>query len=161
MNNLRFAVAMERYEKKYYLRQDGIYKDNEGLKKVLAKDEREHANIVDDLLHNVKNKLKDRDFLVEVKNIFSEAPDIVIEESSVNKEVDFYKGALIKEQESINLYKELKDKTEKVEEKAIFEFLISQKEDHYNFIEDLIKYFERHGQVYEVSEYGFRCEMKH
>ena len=127
---------------------------------LFAKDEREHANIVDDLLHNVKNKLEDRDFLVEVKNIFSEAPDIVIKESSVNKEVDFYKGALIKEQESINLYKELKDKTEKVEEKAIFEFLTSQEEDRYSFIEDLIKYFERHGHVYEVSEYGFRREMK-
>ena len=34
MNNLEFAVAMERDGEKYYLRQAEIYKDNEGLKKV-------------------------------------------------------------------------------------------------------------------------------
>ncbi|MCI0502862.1 MAG: ferritin family protein [Fusobacteria bacterium] len=163
MNNLEFAFAMEREGEQYYLKQAELYKDNEGLRNVcilMAKDERVHANIIDDLLHNVRNKLSDRDFLSEVKSIFKDAPDVNIKSDSVNKELDFYKEALLKEQESINLYKELKVKAETVEEKAIFEFLISQEEDHCHLITELINFLEKNGTLPEASEYGFSCNIK-
>lgn len=163
MNNLEFAISMERDGEEYYLKQAEKYKDNPNLKRVceiMAKDERAHANIMDDLLHNVKTKLEERSFLDEVKSVFADAPDVVIDEKSTHKEIDFYESALKKEQASIDLYKKLREESKSLEEKAVFEFLISQEEDHYKYIEELIKYFNDHGQILDKSEFGFTCTIK-
>ena len=149
MNNLEFAIAMEKEGERYYLAQAELNKDN-SLNKVcllMAEDERKHAKILADLLKGKREKLEDRDFFLE------ETKDGAVDAKS---QLEFYKDAQEKEKESIELYLKLRDASCLKEDVEIYDFLIAQEKEHYEVLGELIKLLTHGEEWVESPEFGLR-----
>lgn len=119
MEILDYAIKMEMDGEKFYLELAERNKDNKlnVVFKSLASDEAHHAKIIKDKKHGITTSL-DGGAQATIKNVFS-GSDFKIESSSP-EQVDAYKGALDKEQESIDLYKKLLSESDK--DKKLFTF---------------------------------------
>ena len=130
MNDLEFAIDMEYDGEKYYKQQAEINKDNSlhSVCLMLAADEQNHAMILTAKMNEKAFQLKDADTLSEAKSIFKGINDIKAEDKETASQLDFYRIASEKEQQSIDLYTRYLAKAESSEEKALFEFLIAQEQ---------------------------------
>lgn len=155
MNILEFAIDMETEGKKFYLRHAEENKENSLyiIFKMLADDEKRHADILRAYQNQVKSELPDSYlsdhtdiFKGQIKNDIKQRPE----------QLDAYREALKKEQESINLYRSLLDKSDKIDDIDIFGYLIEQEELHFRLIDDLIYHLERPASWVESAEFGVR-----
>ncbi len=155
MDVLEYAIKMENDGEKFYL---DLAEKNKGNKlnnvfRSLANDEAHHAKIIQDKKEGVSTSINGKTETAE-KNVFSD--DEFKLENDVPGQVDAYKGALEKEQESIDLYKKLQSESGEGEE--LFSFLIEQEEGHYKLIEEIIEMVNRPNEWVESAEFGRRKE---
>ena len=158
MNNLEFAIAMEKEGEEFYLKQAELNKDNSLYKvcMLMAEDERKHAKVLADLLKGKKDKLENRDFFKEIKVVFSEANNILGDSLDPESQLKFYEEAQDKEKESIELYLKLRDASCEEEDVKVYNFIIDQEKEHYKVLGELIKLL-THGQEWvENAEFGLR-----
>jgi rubrerythrin len=156
MNVLDYAINMEMEGVDFY-NDLALTLEGSGLHKVclsLAQDETNHAKIITNLKNSIKMPLKERPAL-DTNNIFS-GNDFFKNEKKYSGQIDLYKLALGKEQESIDLYKRLLD--EMKEDKSIYAFLIKQEEEHYSVISEILKMLTRPNDWVESAEFGVREE---
>lgn len=156
MNILDYAIKIE-------LDGVGFYNDlaltaeGSGLNKIclsLAQDEENHARILKNKKDNIKAPLEERPAL-RTENIFSTPVDFGIDKN-YQAQIDLYKLALDKEQQSIDLYNKLL--YEMQEDKELFEFLIKQEQEHYRIISDILTMINRPNEWVESAEFGIREE---
>lgn len=158
MNNLEFAIAMEKEGERYYLAQAELNKDN-SLNKVcllMAEDERKHAKILADLLKGKREKLEDRDFFMDLKSVFDNLEETKDGAVDAKSQLEFYKDAQEKEKESIELYLKLRDASCLKEDVEIYDFLIAQEKEHYEVLGELIKLLTHGEEWVESPEFGLR-----
>ena len=158
MNNLEFAIAMEKEGEEFYLKQAELNKDNSLYKvcMLMAEDERKHAKVLADLLKGKKDKLENRDFFKEIKVVFSEANNILGDSLDPESQLKFYEEAQDKEKESIELYLKLRDASCEEEDVKVYNFIIDQEKEHYKVLGELIELL-THGQEWvENAEFGLR-----
>jgi rubrerythrin len=74
----------------------------------------------------------------------------------IPSQIDSYRFALEKEKESIDLYTDLKEKSESSDDKEIYDFLIEQEKDHYKTINSLIDFLTKSEDWVESAEFGVR-----
>ena len=155
MDILEYAIKMENDGEKFYLELAEQNKDTKlnNVFRSLANDEAHHAKIIRDKRQGIATSFSE-ETETAAKNVFSD--DEFMIESDVPGQVDAYKGALEKEQESIDLYKKLKSEAEGDEE--LFSFLIEQEEGHYKLIEEIIEMVNRPNEWVESAEFGRRKE---
>ena len=157
MDILEFAINMEIEGNKYYMEQAEANKDN-GLYKVfimLAEDENKHA----DIIKHKKEGGKYSSAKVEktkADTIFEDKDQKVSEITLSPEQVDAYRFALDKEQESIDLYTELKSKSKGDEE--MFDFLIEEETKHFNLLSEVVELLTHAKQWVESAEFGVREE---
>ena len=158
MNDLEFAIDMEYDGEKYYKQQAEINKDNSlhAVCLMLAADEQNHAMILTAKLNEKAFQLKDTDTLSEAKSIFEGIGDIKAEDKETASQLDFYRIASEKEQQSIDLYTRYLAKAEGAEEKALFEFLIAQEQKHFAVLDELALLLSRAEEWVENAEFGIR-----
>jgi len=160
MNILEVAIAMEVDLEKYYLKQAKINEDN-SLNKIftmLAKDEREHADILRSKAKELNYDLKPSETLVESKKIFKEMDDFELEIKDLPTQLDSFRMALDMEKKSIVAYEKILAETEDEKAKGLFEFLIKQEEEHFKIIEQLVIHLIRPEDWVEDAEFGIREE---
>jgi rubrerythrin len=155
MDILEFAINMELEGSRYYTEQAEANKDN-GLFQVftaLAQDEQKHAKMIGEMKAGDKipqDKLEDSN----AQNIFTDSAKRISEISSTPEQLDVYRLALDKEQESIELYRELSQKSK--EGSALYEFLIGEETKHFNLMSDMVNLLENPKQWVESAEFGTR-----
>ncbi len=157
MNILEFAINMEKEGAKFYFDQAEKNKGN-GLNVVftaLADDEKNHAKILGGFSKDKTIEFSDSNlsgaegvFKDHFKNDIKPAPG----------QIDIYREALKKEQESIDLYRSFLDKSNDIRDTKLFGYLIEQEELHYSKIEDIIYYLEKAESWVESAEFGNREE---
>lgn len=160
MNVLEFAINMELEGEKYYSEQAEKNKDN-GLKNIfiiLAKDENDHAKILQNKLNNLPYKLNNSDTLSEVKNLFDEIKDFNSEIKQIPEQLDLYTAALEKEKESVELYEKLLAEANDGESRDLYKFLINQEKDHYTTLEEIVSQLNKVNDWVESAEFGLRPE---
>lgn len=160
MRSIEFAIKMELDGEQYYMEQAEKHK-NTNLHTVfltLAKDERKHANILKDRLNKLTPELSDTTSYTEYKNIFEQAEDFYSSIKETLEPVDVYLLAMEKEQEAIDLYREMLSEASNEQDKAIFEFLIKEEETHYAILEDIVSHVSRPIEWVESAEFGLREE---
>ena len=155
MDILVYAIKMELDGEKYYKEQAELNREN-SLYNVfmdLAKDECDHARILEDKARGLlyRPNAPVRPF---VQNVFAKSDKK--EFSRVSDQVDTYKMALEKERQSIDLYKKLSG--ESPGDKEIFDYLISQEEEHCEILEEILKIASRPQEWVESAEFGEREE---
>lgn len=155
MDILEYAIKMEKDGEKFYLDLAKKNKDNKlsNVFRSLANDEAHHAKIIRDKKEGISTPPSGK-AEPAAENVFSDAQFKI--ESDIPGQVDAYKGALEKEQESIDLYKKLQ--SESGESKEFFAFLIEQEEGHYKLIEEIIEMVNRPNEWVESAEFGRRKE---
>ena len=157
MDIWEFAINMELDGEKYYNEQAAKNQGN-GLNAVflmLAKDERDHANILTGISKGLPFKSSEPVNSV-IKNIFNEMADFRSEIKEIPAQLDVYRTALEMEKQSIDLYKKLL--YEASHDKVLFEYLIKQEEAHYEIVEEIVKMVSRPDEWVESAEFGDREE---
>ncbi|MGI6561145.1 MAG: ferritin family protein [Clostridia bacterium] len=158
MNTLEFAIRIEYEGRDFYLKQAELSED-EGLKAVflsLANEEEHHAKILESKLNGLPYEIKVSTALTKAEKIFNDGEFIKSETFDIPRQRDVYESALRKEQESIDLYKEMKNEAKDPKEKEIFELLIKQETEHYNVFEGLIELLTKAEDWVESAEFGNR-----
>lgn len=160
MNSIEFAINMEHDGIKYYTEQAKINKNN-SLNTVfllLAKDEENHARILQNKCDELSFDLKDNHTLSEVKNVFREMADFKNEIKEIPSQVDLYRTALEKEKQSIDLYNGFLSEAMDEKEKKLFKYLVNQESGHFALLEELILLVNRPDDWIEAAEFGVREE---
>lgn len=158
MNILAVAIAMEVDLEQYYLKQAEENKDNSlnQLFIMLAKDEREHANLLRSRAEELNYELEASETLVESKKTFKEMEDFEVDIKDLPSQLDSFRLALEMEKKSIAAYEKMLADTEDEKAKELFEFLIDQEKGHYQIIEQLVIHLTRPEDWVEDAEFGIR-----
>lgn len=160
MNIFEFAIKMELDGEKYYMEQAKLAKDS-ALKKVLsmlAKDERSHAEVLQKKYHDSSYDVKNFGWTSDAKNVFEEAGDMDHVYKAIPDQLDFYRMALEKEQESIELYSEYVNEAEDADIKELFEYLVKLEKEHYDILEEIVIQINKANDWVESAEFGIREE---
>lgn len=160
MNVLEFAINMELEGEKYYNKQAENNNDN-GLKNIflmLAKDENDHAKILQNKSNNLPYELNNNETLSEAKNLFKGIKDLKNEIKQTPEQLDLYRAALEKEKESIHLYEKLLSEAIDDKSRDLFKFLINQEKDHYTTLDELVSQLNKCNDWVESAEFGVRSE---
>lgn len=168
MNIFDFALQMELDGEKYYREMASGTKHND-LKQVLeglADDEKRHYQIIQSAQNQTFGhiQLEDDPSLRSVRNIFSidncKEPagknDLI--EKLKEEQSDIYRAALRKEQESVELYRKLKEDAEEDETKKIFTTLMQEEEKHVDVIENIIEMLNHVNDWVESAEFNLKGE---
>lgn len=155
MKNLEFAINMELDGIKFYTNQAMLNKNN-GLYTVcmmLADDEASHAKMLLDSLKNDSFKLSEQKVDPNQKNVFTDISEKEIKDIG---QLDFYRIALEKEKESIDLYAEFSQNATASSEKKFFDYMVNQEQHHYNILEELTSLLRIAEEWVEAAEFGVR-----
>ena len=155
MDILDFAINMEMEGNKFYAEQAEANKDS-GLAvvfKLLAEDELKHAGLIKekksgDIFSSQKVKKS------KAQNLFADKDQKISDIKASPEQLDAYRFALDKEQESIDLYIELSQKAEGGRE--LFEFLIGEEEKHFKIVNNMVEMLSRPKEWVESAEFGIR-----
>ena len=139
MNYLEFAIKMELDGEKYYREQAEKNKDNSlhTVFLMLAEDERSHAEILRNKANELSYELKDSVAFPEYKNVFEGMDDFESEVKVSPDQLDVYRMALKKEEESIELYEKMLSEAVNDDDKELFKYLIEQEKTHYAIFDEL------------------------
>ena len=156
MNSMEFAINAEHDGEKYYTEQAEINRDND-LNTVfilLAKDEENHARILQNKFNDLSYVLQDNNTLSKSKNVFKGSGDFKNEIRTIPNQLDLYRFALEKEKQSIDLYKKLLSESTDDRTKKLFEYLIKQEVEHFAILEELVLLVSRPDEWVESAEFG-------
>lgn len=155
MNVLAVAIAMEVDLEQYYLKQAEINKGN-SLDKMfimLAKDEREHADLLRKRADKLNYELEASETLVESKKLFENMEDFEMEIKAAPIQLDAVRMALDMEKKSIDAYGKMLSETDDKEAKELFEFLIKQEQEHFDLLEELVFHLSKPEEWVEDAEF--------
>jgi rubrerythrin len=158
MGILTNAIKMEIDGEKYYRNLAEMNKDNHlhGVFQKLADDEKDHAHVLKQKEEHQECTLKKSQTFQKASSVFQSLEEFKSEIKEIPSQIDSYRFALEKEQESIDLYTDLKEKAESGGDKEIYDFLIEQEKDHYNTINSLIDFLTKSEDWVESAEFGVR-----
>lgn len=161
MNIFDFALKMELDGEKYYRDFAGKTKDDD-LKKVLiglAEDEKRHYEIIQ-LAQNQTFKFIQADpALAKIKNVFADNTELVGDKKAIiaklkDEQFDYYQAALVKENQSVELYQKLKETVDDPDGKAICEKLIHEEEKHVEVLDNIIEMLNHVNDWVESAEFN-------
>lgn len=158
MNILDLALSMELDLRDFYLQQARRNSGNslEVVFRKLAKEEENHASIIRNNSDRLIIPMEDSNLLSEVKYIFRNISDFKINIKELPSQLDAYRMALDKEQESLAFYQRLLDEARTEHAKRVFTFLKDQEDHHCIILEELVKLASRPEEWVESPEFGDR-----
>ena len=155
MELLELAISMELDLEKFYQDQADLNKDNSlnVVFTMLAKEEKNHANILRTNADKLTLPLEDSNIFLDVQSIFKNIDDIA---DDLQSQLDTYKMALEKEQESLKFYQDLYANASKEQSKTVLQYLINQEDKHCVILDELVKLVSRPDEWVESAEFGLR-----
>jgi len=160
MDVLQFAIDMELDGERYYREQAAKNAGNAlhvvfGL---LADDEAKHAGILQNRMDGKTYALKPHEQLTRQMSLFAEQEKPDEPENLAPDQADAYHAALQKEQQSIDLYSDLRGKANDAETEALFDFLIQEETMHRHILTEMYHHLNRPREWVEAAEFGVREE---
>ena len=164
MNVFEYALKMER-DGEWYYREQAIKTQYEELKVVLegmADDELRHYQIIQALQNRKIEYIPgSEEMKSKIQNVFEQAknkPLISKDQDSIAKfraeQVDVYRAALLKEEESVKLYKKLQETAEQETETIVLERLMQEEQKHVVVLENIIQMFNQVNDWVEAAEFN-------
>lgn len=163
MNIFDFALKMELDGEQFYLQQAAKvhYAELKVVLKGLAEDEHRHYRIVQRLQNQNREYIEPDPAISATRNVFElvrNKPFIPKDQDSIAKlkdeQRDVYQAALSKEEESVRLYKKLKESAELQAEKDILEKLVQEEESHAEVIGNIIQMLNNVNEWVESAEFN-------
>lgn len=158
MDVFDFALKMELDGEKYY-RDMAANVQYDELKKALlslADDEQRHYKIIKHAKEQASPIVEEDNFLEKQPNVFSIHKDNEFFNQLKSEQVDVYRAALIKEKESVELYKKLQADSEKEDYKDVFNKLMQEEERHAEQLEYIIDMLNNVNDWVESAEFNHK-----
>lgn len=158
MDVFDFALKMELDGEQYY-RDMAANVQYDELKKALlslADDEKRHYKIIKRAKEQAAFLVEEDSSLEKQPNIFSIHKDNEFLAQLKSEQVDVYRAALVKEKESVELYKKLQADSEKESFKNIFKKLMQEEERHAEQIEHIIDMLNNVNDWVESAEFNHK-----
>lgn len=156
MKLFELALSLEEELQNYYRKQAEL-NAGKSLGKVfslLEKEEAKHAEILKAYADDIILPLNESDILSEVRSVFSEMDDYKSDNNT--SQLDVYRFALEKEEESLRFYRDLQQKATDNQSKTVFNYLVKQEDTHIIIMEELVKLVNRPKEWVESAEFGLR-----
>ena len=162
MNIYDFALKMELDGELFYLQQAAkvAHADLKVVLKGLAEDEQRHYRIVQQLQNQKSTYIEPDPAIGAARNVFAIAGDkpfIPKDQDSIAKwkdeQRDVYQAALRKEEESVRIYKNLKETVESPAEKDILAKLAQEEERHAEVLGNIIQMLNNFNEWVESAEF--------
>jgi rubrerythrin len=161
MNIFDFALKMELDGEKYYRDLAGKTRYDD-LKKVLiglAEDEKRHYEIIQLAQNQTFKFIKADPSLAKIKNVFADNTEFVGDKKEFiaklkDEQFDYYQAALVKENQSVELYQKLKESVENPDGRAICEKLIHEEKKHVEVLDNIIKMLNNVNDWVESAEFN-------
>lgn len=159
MKAAEIAVKMETDAIAFYTDAAAKVKTNVGRKMFLAiaEDEKHHLEIVWGFLRDLDIEIKYASPIKNIRSIFEELRHEMMERvEAAEDEMNAFKVAMDMEREGVDFYRKAASETASLKEKALFERLIKEEEQHfavfsntYSFMKDTGNWFlwEEHGLI--------------
>jgi rubrerythrin len=135
MNAIEIAKKMETDAIKFYNEASEKIKNPIGKRMFLSivEDEKRHLDILSQIINGLSIEFQDISPKKNVKTIFETMKDEMMERVEATKdELEAFKVAMQMEREGIEFYKKALSETGTEEEKALFERLIKEEQEHYD-----------------------------
>jgi len=163
VNIFDFALKMELDGEEYYRDLAGKTKHDD-LKKILldlAEDEKHHHHIIQLAQKNTFQYINTDPSLSKIKNVFTGDIELIENRKECiaklkDEQIDCYQAALLKENESVKLYGQLKEGIENPEGKAICEALIREEEKHVQVLNHIIEMLNHVNDWVESAEFNHK-----
>lgn len=162
MNVFDFALKMELDGERYYREQAAKvkYEDLKVLLEGLADDEQRHYKIVEMLQNSNVDFLEADRTISKTTNIFEIGKNkefMPKNKDSIaklkNEQLDVYQAALLKEEESVKIYKKLRETVEQQAEKEILKKLMHEEEKHAEVLCNIIEMLNHVNEWVESPEF--------
>ena len=163
MDVFDFALKMEVAGEKYYRDQAERVKHDD-LKIVLeglADDEQRHYKIIQSVQNQTIKYIESNPSLNKTQNVFAgnKNKEIVANREEFiaklkDEQSDVYRAALVKEKESVELYKKLQEDSKKPAERMIFEKLMHEEEKHVEVLDTIIEMLNHVNDWVEAAEFN-------
>lgn len=160
MNIFDFALKMELDGETYYRNLAATAKDADlkTVLKALADDEQRHYEIIQLAQQQTFQYIESDPSLDKLNNVFANQKFVGDKQAFIAKlkdeQIDIYRAALVKEQESVEIYKKLKESSQKQEEKVICEQLLHEEEKHAEVIGNIIEMLNHVNDWVEAAEFN-------
>lgn len=163
MDFFDLALQLEADSEKYYREQarKTKYHNLKTVMEALADDERRHYKIVEALREQNYKDLGGEISLGEESALFLSYKDdaaALRKEISIEKlkeeQIDVYRLALVKEQESVDLYQKMSDQAKNQEEKLVLDKLIKEEEGHVAVFDSIVDMLNHVNDWVESAEFN-------
>ncbi len=160
MNTLEAAIMMELAGEQYYKEQATLNQGNvlEPLFVLLAEEESAHARKLQANLEKLPTELAEDNGSSKAASVFKDIRDFKTAETDVPMQLDVYRFALTKEEESIRLYENLLLAANDDATINLLNYLVVQEKAHYALFEELVHLVRRPEEWVEAPEFGRREE---
>ncbi len=144
MNVYEYAMKVEKEGEAYY-RELAAVATNPGLKRIfnmLAEEEVKHYNVFKNMMKKEALDLDKLDLITDTKTIFQTLNE---EKNSVDldkEQIQFYKDAIAREENSHNFYADKACEIEDEKEKAIFLQIAEEETKHKKVLEEIVLFLE-------------------
>jgi rubrerythrin len=158
MELLDLALSMENDLQAFYHKQAMIHEDNRlhAVFTLLEKEEEKHAELLKSFKDDIVLPLNDSEILADVQSIFKEIEEFKLDIKNIPSQLDIYRMALEKEEQSLKFYQDLHDKAKEDQSRKVFGYLINQEDKHCIILEELVKLVNRPEEWVESAEFGLR-----
>ncbi|QJW48233.1 ferritin family protein [bacterium BFN5] len=163
MNIYDFALQMELDGEKFYrdLAAKTQHSDLKIVLEGLANDEQRHYQIIQQVQNQTLHDIDVNPSLDQAKNVFSSNKESFLLNKEIMtklkyEQIDVYRAAFGKEQESVELYKKLAEAAMTAEEKALCEKLMHEEEKHVEVLDDIIEMLNHVNDWVEAAEFNHK-----
>ncbi len=159
MNAFEIAIMLEKEGEEFYRKQADTHINHLRIVFILlAEDEAMHAKLIENSIAGKYDELPNQKTLKKIKQLFEKDTNFSLDTKEILTQLDVYRLALVKEKESIDLYKEMLLESKNKQEKQLFTFLVLQEQEHFRILEELIIMVNRPNDWVEAAEFGKREE---
>jgi rubrerythrin len=156
MNAIEIAIKMEKDSIKFYTEAAEKTSNFVGKKMFLSitEDEKRHLEMLTKIFKEINITIKDVNPMKEIKTVFETLKDKMQEKiKATNDELDAFKIAMQMEQEGIEFYKKASSEAKTEKEKALFERLVQEEQQHYDIFSNTYNFLTDTGNWFMWEEH--------
>lgn len=160
MDYIEMAIQIETDGETFYKEQADKYEGKEISKvfRLLSNEERKHRELLENFSKKIDYTIPEAKEEIDFDYLFKNEEDFKIDTETDPKQIDVYRFALQKENESIELYNKMRELAEDDEERVLLDFLIKQEQNHYKLFNNIVELLRKAEEWVESAEFGIREE---
>lgn len=157
MNAIEIARKMETDAIKFYTEaaRKTKYPAGKQMFETIIADEKRHLEIVNQLLKGMDVQIADVHPMENIKTVFETMKDKMMEKvAATSDELEAFRIAMHMEKEGLEFYRKLSSESATEKEKALYEKLVSEEQQHYNIFANTYNFLNDTGNWFMWEEHS-------